>query len=49
MQAAANFGFIRMDPPGRLEDVAFLQQQHQSFLRARGVDDDKDEDEQIKE
>ena len=27
-QDAANFGFIRMDQPGKLDDVSFLQQQH---------------------
>jgi len=46
-QAATNFGFI--DVPVGLDEVSFLQQQHQAHLRAqaRGIDDDEDEDEEI--
>jgi len=48
-QAATNFGFT--DIPVGLDEVSFLQQQHQNFLRnnksVKDDDDDEDEDEEI--
>merc|ERR1712086_779278 len=48
-QAATNFGFT--DIPVGLDEVSFLQQQHQNFLNShrnkKGDEDDEDEDEEI--
>merc|ERR1711935_903933 len=46
-QAATNFGFV--DVPVGLDEVNFLQMQHQAFLRAKSHDeyDEDDEDEEV--